>query len=179
MKIDWKKIGIRQLAALISEKLREREIDSILVGGACVSIYTKNKYLSFDLDFVTHAPLKKVALVMEEAGFKRESSRHFVRSDCPFFIEFVAPPVAIGNEPIKDETKMKTRLGIVVMLTPTDSVKDRLAAYYHWNDPQALDQALMVAKAQKIKLREVKRWSKKEGHPEKYRKFFLRLRSKN
>lgn len=178
MKIDWKKIGIKQLAALISVKLREQGIDAILVGGACVSIYTKNRYLSFDLDFITHATLKEVALVLAEVGFKRKSSRHFVRSDCPFFIEFVSPPVAIGNEPIKDKTKMTTKLGIVVMLTPTDSVKDRLAAYYHWNDPQALEQALMVAKAQKIKLQDVKRWSEKEGHLEKYRKFMIRLRSK-
>lgn len=178
MKIDWKKIGIKQLAAIISVKLRERGIDVILVGGACVSIYTKNKYLSFDLDFITHATLKEIAPILAEVGFKRESSRHFIRSDCSFFIEFVAPPVAIGNEPIKDEAKLGTRLGTIVMLTPTDSVKDRLAAYYHWNDPQALEQALMVAKAQKINLREVKRWSEKEGHEEKYREFLFRLRSK-
>lgn len=178
MKIDWKKIGIKQLAALVSVKLRERGIDTILVGGACVTIYTKNRYLSFDLDFVTHATLKEVAPVLAEVGFNRESSRHFVRSDCPFFIEFVAPPVSIGNEPIREEAKMKTRMGTVIMLTPTDSVKDRLAAYYHWNDPQALEQALMVVKAQKINLREVKRWSEKEGHAEKYREFLIRLRSR-
>jgi hypothetical protein len=178
VKIDWKKIGIKQLAALISMKLRERGIDAILVGGACVSIYTKNRYLSFDLDFVTHATLKEVATALADIGFMRESSRHFIRSGCPFFIEFVAPPAAIGNEPIKDEARLKTRLGTIVMLTPMDSVKDRLAAYYHWNDPQALEQALMVAKAQKINLREVKRWSEKEGHVEKYREFLNRLRSK-
>jgi len=89
---------------------------------------------------------------------------------------FFAPPAAIGNEPIKNEARLRTRLGTVVMLTPTDSVKDRLAAYYHWNDPQALEQALMVAKAQKINLRDVKRWSEKEGHAEKYREFLIRLR---
>ncbi len=131
MKIDWKKIGIKQLAAFISVKLRERGIDAILVGGACVSIYTKNRYLSFDLDFVAHATLKDVAPVLAKVGFKRESSRHFTRLNCPFFIEFVAPPAAIGNEPIKDEVKLRTKLGAFVMLTPTDSVKDRLAAYYH------------------------------------------------
>jgi hypothetical protein len=178
VKIDWKRIGIKQLAALISMKLRERGINAILVGGACVSIYTKNRYLSFDLDFVTHATLKEVTPVLSEVGFKRESSRHFIRSNCPFFIEFVAPPAAIGNEPIKNEARLKTMLGTVVMLTPTDSVKDRLAAYYHWNDPQALEQARMVAKACKINLWEVKRWSEKEGHAEKYREFLNRLRSK-
>jgi hypothetical protein len=57
MKIDWGKIGIEELAALTSEKLRQEGVDSILAGGACVSIYTKNKYESFDLDFVTHATI--------------------------------------------------------------------------------------------------------------------------
>jgi hypothetical protein len=122
--------------------------------------------------------LKEVASVLAEIGFWRESSRHFAHPDCPFFIEFVATPAALGNEPIKGEQKLKTRLGTMVLLTPTDSVKDRLAAYYHWNDPQALEQALMVAEAQNINMREVKRWSGKEGHAEKYQVFLKRLRKK-
>jgi hypothetical protein len=82
VKIDWKKIGIKQLAALISVKLREHEIDAILVGGACVSIYTKNRYLSFDLDFVTHATLKEVALFSDR--FKRN-----VHAIHPFTVLFI------------------------------------------------------------------------------------------
>lgn len=178
MTIDWKGIGIKELAALVSEKLRVNGIDAILVGGACVSIYTENKYLSLDLDYVSHTPIKEIAPVLAELGFRKKSSRHFARRDCPFFIEFVAPPAAIGSEPLKGEKRLRTRLGAIVLMTPTDSVKDRLAAYYHWNDPQALEQALMVAKAQKIDLREVKRWSEREGHAEKYRYFLDRLHRK-
>jgi hypothetical protein len=178
VKINWETIGIKELAALISRKLSKSGIDAILVGGACVSIYTKNRYLSFDLDFVTYATLKEVAPVLAKVGFRRRSSRHFTCRDCPFFIEFVAPPAAIGNEPLKGEQRLKTRLGTILLLTPTDCVKDRLAAYYHWNDPQAMEQALMVAEAQKINLREVKRWSEKEGHTEKYQAFLKRLRKK-
>jgi len=84
----------------------------------------------------------------------------------------------MGNEPLKGEQKLKMRLGTIILLTPTDSVKDRLAAYYHWNDPQALEQALMVAEAQRINLREVRRWSEEEGHAEKYLVFLKRLRKK-
>ncbi len=171
MKIDWQKISIKDLAGLVSEKLRSKGIDSILVGGACVSIYTKNKYQSFDLDFVTHAAIKEVTPLLAELGFRRKSSRHFIRQDCPFFIEFVAPPAAVGSEPLKDEKRLKTQLGTLVLMTPTDSVKDRLAAFYHWNDHQALDQATMVAKSQKTDFHEVRRWSEKEGHTEKYRQF--------
>jgi len=176
VKIDWKKIGIKELAALSSEKLRGQGIDTILVGGACVSIYTKNEYESFDLDFVTHAGMKTVASVLAELGFRRQSSRHFIHPECPFFIEFVAPPAAVGNEPLRGEKKLKTALGTLVLMTPTDSVKDRLAAYYHWNDQQALEQALMVAKSQKINYSDIKRWSEQEGHSEKYRQFLERQR---
>jgi hypothetical protein len=85
MKIDWQNLGIKELAALVSEKLRRGGVDSILVGGACVSIYTENKYLSFDLDFVTHAAMKEITPLLSELGFQRESYRHYVRHDCPFF----------------------------------------------------------------------------------------------
>jgi hypothetical protein len=108
----------------------------------------------------------------------QKSSRHFERRGCPFFIEFVAPPPAIGSEPVKKIKRLKTKAGTIMLLTPTDSVKDRLAAYYHWNDLQAFEQAIMVARAQRIHLGEVKRWSIKEGHEEKYHKFISEMRRK-
>jgi hypothetical protein len=178
MKIEWPKITIKELAALVSEKLRVNGVEAILVGGACVSIYTKNEYQSFDLDFVAQAAIKKITPLIAELGFQRKSSRHFIRPDCPFFIEFVAPPAAVGDEPLKGEERLKTRFGTIVLMTPTDSVKDRLAAYYHWNDQQALEQAIMLAKAQKVDFHEVKRWSQKEGHIEKHREFIKKLHNK-
>jgi hypothetical protein len=129
VKIDWKKIGIKDLGALISERLRETGIDTILVGGACVSIYTKNEYQSFDLDFVTYATVKEIKPLLSELGFQPESTRHFSRSDCPLLIEFIAPPAAVGKEPLKDEKRIKGKFGTLVLMTPTDCVKDRLAAY--------------------------------------------------
>ena len=135
MNIRWKSIGIRELAAIVSDKLNEAGIDAILVGGACVSIYTKNKYLSGDLDFVSASSIKEISPVLSELGFERKSSRHFEKNDCPFFIEFVSPPAALGSEPVRETNILKTKVGDIILLTPTDSVKDRLAAYYHWNDP--------------------------------------------
>jgi len=44
-KIDFKKITLEKLAAIISEKLKEHNIDSILVGGGCVSIYSPEMIL--------------------------------------------------------------------------------------------------------------------------------------
>lgn len=178
MKIDWGHISIKDLAALVTRQLKRHGIDALIVGGACVSIYTKNKYLSSDIDFISHAALKDISNALAELGFKRESSRHFERKGCPFFIEFVPPPAAIGEEPVKEKAELRTRYGRIILLTPTDSVKDRLAAYYHWNDPQAFEQAVMVAKAQKVSIREIERWSLKEGHKEKYKIFVERLKKK-
>ena len=57
------------------------------------------------------------------------------------------------------------------MLTPTDCVKDRLAAFYHWDDHQSLDQAVWVAHTQPIRLKEIAEWSKRENREGKFNKF--------
>lgn len=171
-KIDWENIEIKEFAGLISGYLNKNNIEAILVGGACVSIYSKNEYLSYDLDFVTYSKTKEIKPILKELGFQQESTRHFMRQDCPFYIEFVSPPVSVGSEEsITNFNTLKTREGRIRLLSPTDCVKDRLAAYYHWNDLQTLDQAVMVAKKQRVNLQEIKRWSIKEGAEEKFNKF--------
>ena len=142
----------------------------------CINIYSYNKFMSYDLDFVSHGREKDISTVLTGLGFKKKGSRHFIREDCPFFVEFVSPPLAIGNEPVKNCEEIDTPQGTIVLLTPTDCVKDRLAAYYHWNDPQALNQAIAVVNNQEVDLKEVKRWSIKEGHEEKFKKFKVHIK---
>ena len=177
MNVDWAHISLKELAALVSNALHENGIEAILVGGACVSLYTRNAYQSYDLDFVTHSPLKDITPLMRKIGFLRKSSRHFTRKDCPFFIEFVAPPAAIGDEPVTDRKVMRTKGGKIVMLTATDTVKDRLAGYFHWMDPQSLEQAVLVARSQRVDLKEIRRWSRREGFEKKYLGFEKKLQS--
>jgi len=167
MKTNWKKIAIKQLALLVSAELKKNKIDAVLVGGACVSIYTKNKYTSMDLDFVSSFSLEELKPVMGKIGFKQKG-RYFERPGCPLIIEFPPPPVSIGNEiPVKKFRQIKT----LTLFTPTDCVKDRLAAFYHWNDPQSLKQALLVAKSQPINLKNIEKWSRAESSEEKFKRF--------
>jgi hypothetical protein len=44
--IDWSKITLEELAGFVSEGLRKQGIDTVLFGGACVTIYSKNRYQS-------------------------------------------------------------------------------------------------------------------------------------
>ena len=104
--IDYKAISLEDLAGHICETLRKEGIDAILVGGACVTIYACNRYVSYDLDFVTHAPRKDLKEVLHSLHFE-EHNRYYKHQDCPWLIEFVNPPVAVGEEPITDFNYIK------------------------------------------------------------------------
>lgn len=170
--IDFSTVSLKQLAAIVSEKLRSHHIDTTLVGGGCVSIYSQNRYQSYDLDYVTHEDMNHVEQVLKEINFVKKG-RHFVHPNCPFFLEFIAPPVAIGNQPIENYEYYKTSLGTIKMLKATDSIKDRLASYYHWDDPQALEQAIILYQEvqNQVDLNEIKFWSEQEGHLSKFEYF--------
>lgn len=133
--INWKEINLEDLAGYLSEELRKEGIDLILVGGACVTIYSKNLYQSYDLDFITYEDMKKVKKALKKLGFE-EKAKYFTHKDCRWFVEFVSPPVAIGEEPIHEFSQVKTKMGTIKMLKPIDSIKDRLASFYHLNDRQ-------------------------------------------
>jgi ABC-type transport system substrate-binding protein len=53
-------ISLRDFAGYISSELNKAGIDATLVGGACVTIYSKNRYQSYDLDFVSYKSIKKI-----------------------------------------------------------------------------------------------------------------------
>lgn len=172
--IDWAHISLQELAGYVSEELRKRGIDTILVGGACVTIYSHNRYQSYDLDYVTYNDMRKVKKALLELGFA-EKSKYFKHESCPWLVEFVSPPVAVGNEPIHEFNSVSTPLGIIKMLKSVDSVKDRLASFYHWDDRQGLEQAINICLEQEIDLAEVERWSLQEERLEKFRIFKDRL----
>jgi hypothetical protein len=179
VKKSLKNISIKDLAALVNKHLEKHKIDAVLTGGACVNIFSKNRYKSLDLDFVTSAVEYKpgeIKIAMEEIGFSRKPEGFFEHHDCPYIIEFIPPPLSIGKEPVKNIKTLKTKYGGFKLLSPTECVKDRLATFYYWDDLQSLEQAKMVARKQKINFKEVKRWSKVEGQLKKYKEFIKHLK---
>ena len=53
---------LTELAAIVSDVLEREGIVATLSGGAAVSIYTDNRYVSEDLDFVTVALVKDLRM---------------------------------------------------------------------------------------------------------------------
>lgn len=176
--MNIKGISLRDLAIYISDYLRKNGIDTVLSGGACVTIYTENKYLSYDLDFVlpVYIDRKKIKTVLEKIEFQ-EDGRSFKHKDTPYYIEFLSPPLSVGEEPVNVISSIEEGDRVLRLLSPTDCVKDRLAAYYHWDDRQSLDQAILVCRDNNVDLNEIERWSLNEGMKDKFEILIKELES--
>lgn len=138
----------------------------------------KNEYASYDLDFVLRSavPRRQIKQTMVELGF-REDGRHFRHPDNPYIIEFLLPPLSVGEEPVREIREIRRKKMNLRLLSPTDCVKDRLASFYHWDDKPSLSQAVLVCKDNDVDLREVRRWSIHEGMKDKFRDFQRALRT--
>jgi hypothetical protein len=165
-------MSMGELAAFVCTHLHKHGINVVLSGGGCVSIYAEGKYVSYDLDFIENlsSGRRKLKRVLADIDFKEEG-RYFRHQDTEYFLEFPAGPLAVGNEPPQSLRVLCFETGELTALSPTDCIKDRLAAYFHWNDRECLEQALLVAKATSIDFSEIERWSSKEGNPEKFKHF--------
>lgn len=170
-------MNIGELAAYVCSHLEGRNIRVVLSGGACVAIYASDRYVSMDLDFIDRLQTTRRTLkaVLAEIGFT-EKQRYFVHPDTEFFIEFPSGPLAVGNEPVAEIEEMRLETGTLKLLSPTDCVKDRLAAYYHWNDRQCLQQAVWVAQQREVDWKEIERWSTQEGEKGKFETFRKKFR---
>lgn len=164
-----------ELAAIVVKKLREHGINAVLVGGSVVSMYTNNRHESFDLDFIAPGGHERISKAMLELGFEKKG-KDFVHRDTEYTVEFPSGPIAIGDEePVKPEGKITVDGVDITLLSPTQSVMDRLAWFFHSNDRQCLDQALWIAETQPINLEKVAEWAKRERHEEKFQVFKKRL----
>lgn len=174
MKIN-KKMTIGEFAAVVASYLETKGITAVLTGGAVVCIYTNNKYMSHDADFISLDDHRKITSTMEELGFKKVG-KEFKHPNSDFFVEFPAGPLAIGNQLVKAESELIFKGKKLKLLSPTQSVMDRLAAYFHWNDLQSLDQAVWIAQEHPIKMRIIKQWALDEGEETKFKTFLEKMK---
>jgi len=167
-----------ELAAYVQGLFLANGIVVVLSGGSAVSFYSSNKYVSKDLDLINigFARRSKIKSIMEKHGF-HEQGRYFIHPETAFFIEFPDGPLSVGEEPVKEVNEFELSTGTLKVLSPTDCVKDRLCAFYFWNDLQGLEQAVLVSKSQQVDLKEIKRWSKVEQKEDEYKSFTKKLAS--
>ena len=168
-----KSMSRKEFAAAVVQQLEKHNISCVLVGGACVSIYTAEKHASRDLDFISPYSHEAIAKALAEIGFEKDG-RYFHHPNSELYVEFPSGPVAIGEQsPVKPEGKLKVGKTTVIMFSPTQCVMDRLAAWFHWNDRRSLIHALWVCEKHPVSLEKIKRWANKEGKSDKLDQFIL------
>jgi hypothetical protein len=166
------------VAAAVARALSGAGIKAVLTGGACATLYSKGAYQSLDLDFILQsgATQRQLDAAMGSIGFRREANR-YEHPESQFFVEFPSGPLGIGADidiqPVAYEIGNVT----IMVLSPTDSCRDRLSAFYHWNDRQSLDTAVQIARHHKVTLDAIRKWSSKEGASTGFGEFLRTLRS--
>lgn len=163
---------LAEVAVCVAQALARAGIRAVLTGGACATLYSEGEYQSFDLDFVLQSATTAHSLddVMRTIGFRR-SGNHYEHPRTRFLVEFPAGPLGIGGD--LDIRPVTCRIGKVGVkaLSATDSCRDRLAAFYHWNDRQSLATAVEIGRRRRVNVEAIRRWSSREGMTEKFQTF--------
>ncbi len=164
MKIDFESCTEEELWKFVAAHLKEKNIDTVLVGGAVVSIYTDGAFESGDLDLIlTNFFVKNVPEAMKEIGFLKKG-RHYVHPECKhLYIEFPKGPLEIGDDSIIEPSEIEVEGKKIKILSPTDCVKDRLASYIYFKDRVGIEQALLVAQKHPVNLTSIEAWCTKEN----------------
>jgi hypothetical protein len=164
--------GLPDVAAAVGSALRNAGIEVVLTGGGCATIYSGGAYQSRDLDFILGDAVsqKRLDEVMASAGFRRNRD-HYVHPRTDYFVEFPRGPLSIGRDFAVRAVKLRIGRTWVSALSATDSCRDRLAAYYFWDDLSSLKAAIEIARRQAVNLRAIRKWSAIEGHLPKFESF--------
>lgn len=175
---------LTEVAAIVSDALQSAGIAATLSGGAAVSIYSDNEYQSKDLDFVTAAMVNELSPVLESLGFSHTGIPRFSQFAHPlveWFVEFPGTPISFGHLHVvhEDCATIELEAGLLQIITPTQSVMDRLAAAIAWNDAQSREQAILVAAHQPVDWDALRKWFAGEGEShEEFERFRTAVKSK-
>ena len=159
---------LQDVAAIVSSSLERAGIAATLSGGAAVCIYSNNEYQSKDLDFVTAALIADLTPVLTGLGFVHTGVPRMSQFSHPlveWFVEFPPTPISFGHLYVTHEqcAILELPAGALRIVTPTQSVMDRLAAAIAWNDTQSREQATLVAANNEVDWGELQVWFKNEG----------------
>lgn len=164
--------SVASVAARVGAALRGRGIRAVLTGGACAGLHSGGVYTSSDADFVLLDPTRRVELdeALASIGFRRVRDGYRHRT-LPYQVEFPRGPLGIGQDLDVRPVLARHRGATFLALSATDSCRDRLAAFYHWNDRQSLRVAAWIALRRRVDRRRIRAWSRREGHGAGYEEF--------
>lgn len=168
--------SLRRTAVLVGDALRKHGIAAVLTGGACAHVYAGPRITSSDVDFVLMSDTRRSNIdeALATLGFHRRPDR-YVHPECRWFVEFPPGPLAIGADTGIRPVTFRLGRFATLALSATDSCRDRLAAFYHWDDRQSLEAAVEIARRHEVELARIRAWSAGEEAADKFREFERRI----
>jgi hypothetical protein len=164
--------GLPAVALRVGSALDKHGIRGVLTGGACASLYTGGAYHSVDVDIILSGPVSRLELdaAMGSIGFERRRDR-YVHPALPYFVEFPRGPLAIGADHRIRPVTFRRGGSRMLVLSATDACRDRLAAFYHWEDRQSLAVAVLIAARHRVRMSLIRRWSAGERAQDRFETF--------
>jgi len=171
--------GLADVAAEVAKALASAGIEAVLTGGACATLYSKGEYQSSDLDFILQSVVtqRQLDTVMASIGFNRRAD-HYEHPATSFIVGYPRGPLGIGTDIAIRPSEYRIGNVRLKLLSPTDSCRDRLAAFYHWRDRQSLATAVQIARHNKVDMRVIREWSSREGASDGFAEFEHLLRGR-
>ena len=163
---------LASVAVQVGDALRRHGVRAVLTGGACACLHSAGHYVSADMDFIVtgHATQPVLDEAMASLGFVRRGDR-YTHARTRFYVEFPRGPLAIGADYQIQPVEYRLGGARAFVLSPTDACRDRLAAFYHWNDRQSLAVAIAIAHRNRVNLAAIRRWSVAEGAAGRFTEF--------
>src|SRR5262249_47501012 len=98
---------------------------------------------------------------MSSIGFERRGRQYF-HPLSRYYVEFPPGPLGIGADYRIEPVEIRSGKNRLLLLSATDSCRDRLAGFFHWNDRQGLAVAVRIAAKTKVDLEKIRAWSEQE-----------------
>ncbi len=158
---------LEQVAFVVCSALAAAGTTAVLTGGSAATVHSRGGYSSDDLDFVLtriSGPRGAADAALHRLGFRREGSQ-YRHERSPYTLDFPRGPLAVGAQVLTEWETRREGEQLLHLLRAADSVKDRLAAYLHWDDVRGLRQAGSVWRQarERIDLEELRAWVEAEG----------------
>ena len=161
-----RELSFREIAFEICSAFDRANVCGVLVGGGAAAFYAPNAYETRDLDFVLHLELFGIPnrSILDDLGFTQtRTSGTYAHPEIRYTLEILPGPLGIGDEILETFETFREGDRVLHIISPTDSVRDRLAHAIHFRDLNAVKQAVEVAKVQVIDQDKVRTGCRSEG----------------
>jgi len=175
---NFQGLPVKQIAAQISGYLSQFGFDPVLTGRAAAAAHIGAKVRAKSIDFVlAEHEVPELAEAMRSIGFSRTGLYTYESRRCPVDVIFSPPPLAVGDDLVKEITEIKVKGNPMKLLNPTDACRQRLSMYYRWGDKEAFEDAVELALKHKIDMDLVRKWSDWEWCMDRYMEFEKKLKA--